>query len=371
MSALLGVGQTAEWVSRKSNLKGKVAIVTGATSGIGYETARVLCKIGCKVYMGCKSKSQGDLAKKEMLIQLGDQYAGQLVVKLLDLSAMKTVKAFADQFLALESQLDFLILNAGTFGVPRKFTREGFEWHFGVNYLAHFYLTKLLFPLMIRQDEWVQSRIIVLTCSARRRGRLWLQDLEFKSRHYSPLKAYSQSKLALWLFVQELSSRLKKDFQSNICVLAVDPGACDTKLFRNVSPFALFTMIFSRLMMKNIGQGSATSVYACINNRLLSRSGSYMENCRVQMVQVVKSHRRLRVELWERSEGLLETMEFESYRSTSMNPKVVTGELGMNSISAPKSKKHPLWKTISTRMMPVIRMADEGQQVELVDKKAV
>lgn len=371
LSALLGVGQTAEWVSRKSNLKGKVAIVTGATSGIGYETARVLCKIGCKVYMGCRSESDGEAAKKAMLTQLGDDCAGRLIVRLLDLSSMKTVKSFADHFLAAESQLDFLILNAGIFGVPRSFTKEGFEWHFGVNFLGHFYLTKLLFPLLIKNDGIVQSRIIVMTCSARRKGKLSLEDLEFKSRKYSPLKAYSQSKLALWLFAQELASRLKRDFQSSICVLAVDPGACDTKLFRNVSPFVLFTMIFSRLMMKNVGQGSATSIYACVNNRLLARSGSYLENCHIQMIQVIKSHSRLRVELWEKAETLVENMKFDSYRSTSMGPRLVSGELGMGAVSAPQLKKSPLWSAISKKVLPVVRLSEGSQQVELTDKKSL
>lgn len=376
LSALLGIGQTAEWISRKSNLKGKVAIVTGASSGIGLETARVLCKIGAKVYMGCRDTVAGEAAKQRILVQLGPSFAENLIVKYLDLSALKTVRAFAEEFEKEEQVLDYLILNAGVSGVPRMYTKEGFEWHLGVNFLGHFYLTRWLFPLMLGNERENKAicRIVCITCSACRAGKLRMEDLHFKSRKYSPLRAYSQSKLAVWLFVQELAVRLKRDFESNISVFAVDPGACDTALFRYVSPLALFSMIFSRLMMKNVGEGAATTIFACIGKRLGNKSGSYLEHCRVHFVQKNKAHVKWRSELWEKAEEMVGNVSYDSYTADKLSMGSCRG-FGTTPIKKPrkpskKKKTSTLWTKIRATILPAVAMSSKTEDKELLVKKS-
>ncbi|GMH34144.1 hypothetical protein BSKO_01978 [Bryopsis sp. KO-2023] len=365
LSALFGIGHTGEWISRRCDLTGKVAIVTGANSGLGFETARILCKAGAKVYMACRDPELGDSAKKKIVDRLGDGFAENLVVRKMDLSSLETVKTFAEEFMAAEDRLDFLILNAGVMGIPgRKLTAEGLEWHFGVNFFGHFYLTKLLFRFLIERENRVPTRILVVTCSAGKQGKLKLMDLDFRSRKYYPYRAYNQSKLACWLFVQELGIRLKRDFQSEISVFAVDPGACDTQLFRNVSPFALFMMAVTRMMMKNVGKGSATIIHGCINQRISKFSGAYLENCRVTEVQKSRRHACLRQELWAKCENMLESMSFG---------QPVLGARRTTSVGHKKSRKRrsvgnnaSLWDAVQRRLMPAVRFggnSDEGMEL--------
>lgn len=367
LSALFGIGHTGEWISRRSDLSGKVAIVTGANSGLGYETSRVLCKAGAKVYMACRDPALGAVAKKKIVDQLGEEFAQNLVVKKMDLSALETVKTFADEFMATEDRVDFLILNAGVMGVPgRKLTNEGLEWHFGVNFLGHFYLTKLLFRFMVEREEKVPARILVVTCSACKKGKLKLMDLDFRTRKYSPYRAYNQSKLASWLFVQELGIRLKRDFQSRITVFAVDPGACDTQLFRNVSPFALFMMVLTRMMMKNVGKGSATIIHGCINQRIARCSGAYLENCHVSEMQKNRRHASLRQELWAKSEHMLDNMVFNQNilhhgRNGSVRERRSRKKL--------TRKARTMWDAVQSRLMPAMRLGNSDEGVELMDRK--
>ena len=172
---------TADQVTRGHNLEGKVAVVTGASSGIGFETARALARRGALVYLTCRDVSNGDKAKRTILEQIGERsaisllltyqvplsffrFAEKIRVCELDLSSLLSVRAFVDNFKNSGHPLHYLVLNAAVLGGPYRQTKDGFEMHFGVNYLGHFCLVQEFLPFLLQQKEH-PSRIIVVNCS--------------------------------------------------------------------------------------------------------------------------------------------------------------------------------------------------------------
>lgn len=144
------------------DLNGKIALITGANAGIGFETARSLAKHGCTVIFACRSLSSAAEAIEK--IKNEKQAAGDKCVSFyIDLSVMKTVKEFAEQVQKLYKQIDMLILNAGVFGLPYGKTIDGYERTFQINHLAQFYLTLLLRPLLV-----TGSRVVILSSESHR-----------------------------------------------------------------------------------------------------------------------------------------------------------------------------------------------------------
>jgi NAD(P)-dependent dehydrogenase (short-subunit alcohol dehydrogenase family) len=206
---------------------GKVALITGATGGIGYEAALALAGKGAKVILAARNPGKGDeaLAKIRAAHPKAD-----VRFELLDLTSLASVAECAARVSAAEPRLDLLINNAGVMTPPtRQATKEGFELQFGVNHLAHFALTLRLLPLVRRA---VSPRVVTVSSGAHHTGRIDFDDLQWITRRYRPWSAYSQSKLANVLFAFELQ-RLSDEGGWGVMSNACHPGYARTDLIAN------------------------------------------------------------------------------------------------------------------------------------------
>ena len=189
---------------------GRIAIVTGANSGLGAVTARELARKGAKVILAVRNTNKGEAAAQQM--------TGNVEVRQLDLQDLSSVRQFAGGV----DEVDILINNAGIMAVPYALTADGFESQIGTNHLGHFALTNLLLPK-------ITDRVVTVSSMLHRMGSISLDDLNWKSRRYSPWPAYGQSKLANLLFTRELQQRLNA-VGSPLRALAAHPGYSHTNL---------------------------------------------------------------------------------------------------------------------------------------------
>jgi NAD(P)-dependent dehydrogenase (short-subunit alcohol dehydrogenase family) len=204
------------------DLAGKVAVVTGANSGLGLETTRVLAQKGAHVVLAMRSIARGHAAVET--IRAGTPGAS-LAEMPLDLGSLGSVHHSVEAFLANYDRLDILVNNAGVMAIPHRKTADGFEMQFGTNYLGHFALTGLLMPRILSTPN---ARVVTVSSSAHIMGRIKFDDLN-SERSYSKWGSYAQSKLANLLFAYELQRRLAALGSSAISV-AAHPGYAATNL---------------------------------------------------------------------------------------------------------------------------------------------
>jgi NAD(P)-dependent dehydrogenase (short-subunit alcohol dehydrogenase family) len=213
---------TAWKPSQIPDQSGKVAFVTGANSGIGFEAARELARAGAHVVLACRDSDKASSAEARIRHELPDAQVEPLV---LDLASLASVRSAAEAFAARHARLDILCNNAGVMAIPRRLTPDGFETQFAVNHLGHFALTGLLLPQLLYGGA---TRIVTVSSSAHRIGRIHFDDLDGE-RHYQKWVAYAQSKLANLLFACELQRRLSAKHEHAISV-ACHPGFARTNL---------------------------------------------------------------------------------------------------------------------------------------------
>jgi len=194
-----------------------VAIVTGSSSGIGYETARVLAEKKASVIVAVRNLKKGNAAADKIISQHPN--ADVKVIEL-DLANMESIRNFAAEFKNNYSRLDLLINNAGVMMPPYSKTADGFELQFGTNHLGHFALTGLLLDLIKTTPD---SRIVNVSSSAHNYGDLDLEDLNWEKRPYKKMKSYGDSKIANLYFTYELQKRVDRD-GGNPLVAASHPG---------------------------------------------------------------------------------------------------------------------------------------------------
>lgn len=207
------------------DLSGRLAIVTGATGGLGLETALVMAGKGAEVVLAARNPAKG--AEAERLIRSRHPDAA-VRFELLDLASLASVRAFAERYLATGRPIDILIDNAGVMALPtRQTTVDGFEMQFGTNYLSHFALVGRLLPLLIA----AKARVVQLSSVAHRSGHIRLDDLNYQS-HYSPWPVYQQSKLAMLMFALELQRRSDANGWG-LTSVAAHPGFARTDLIAN------------------------------------------------------------------------------------------------------------------------------------------
>ncbi|WP_216895509.1 SDR family NAD(P)-dependent oxidoreductase [Nocardia alni] len=219
--------------------QGRLAVVTGANTGLGFETARLLAEHGASVVLAVRNIEKG----KSALARIADAVPGaDVTLQQLDLGSLDSVRAAADALRADHPRIDLLINNAGVMYPPKQATQDGFELQFGTNHLGHFALTGLLLDHILPVPG---SRVVTVSSVGHRiLARINFEDLQFE-RSYSRVRAYGQSKLANLMFTYELQRRLSgKD--STIAV-AAHPGASDTELMRNMPAFvAPFTPLIGQ-----------------------------------------------------------------------------------------------------------------------------
>jgi len=241
---------------------GRLAIVTGANTGIGLETARMLAQRGADVVLACRNREKAEAAQASIL---ADQPTGRVSVELLDLSDLASVEAFATRFLAAHQRLDLLINNAGVMVPPFSRTAQGSELQFGTNHLGHVALTARLLPLLERTPG---ARVVVVSSTAQNWGKIELDDLNWERRSYNAWRAYGQSKLANMMFALELERRLRA-VGSQVRVTAAHPGWTSTDLQRT-SPVARF---FNPLFAMKPHDGALPTVRAAVDPN--AEGGSY------------------------------------------------------------------------------------------------
>jgi NAD(P)-dependent dehydrogenase (short-subunit alcohol dehydrogenase family) len=249
----------SKWTPRQiPSQQGRLAIVTGANSGIGYQTAKYLARAGATVILACRHRERGETARA--LIVAG-QPAAKVEMRVLDVADLDSVRRFAAEFLSEDRPLDLLINNAGVMAIPERHTTpQGFEMQFGTNHLGHFALTGLLLPALLRRPE---SRVVTVASIAHKGGRLNFDDLNAE-RSYDPRGAYQQSKLANLVFGLEFDRRLRAHARKTASVIA-HPGVAVTNIVSNGMGTGLKGRIVNALLpfvAQSDDRGSWPLVYA-------------------------------------------------------------------------------------------------------------
>ena len=237
---------------------GKLVIITGATGGLGLETALVLAAKGAEVVLAARNPTKG--AEAERLIRARHPGA-DVRFGLLDLGDLSSISAFADRHLTAGRPIDILINNAGVMALPtRQVTTDGFEMQFGTNYLSHFALTGRLLPLLsATHSRHEGARVVQLSSIAHRGGRIRLDDLNYEKTAYKPWPVYQQSKLAMLMFAIELDRRSQAQGWK-LTSAAAHPGFARTDLIANgpaQSGAGGFMMAAGRLLQPFISHSAA------------------------------------------------------------------------------------------------------------------
>jgi NAD(P)-dependent dehydrogenase (short-subunit alcohol dehydrogenase family) len=286
MSTTFGAESTTDQVLAGIDLTGKRVLVTGASAGLGIETARALAAHGAQVVGAVRDLAKGEGATAQVRAAAA-QGGGSFELVALDLADLTSVRACADALLAKGEAFDLIIANAGVMATPFGKTADGFETQFGTNHLGHFVLINRLAPLLR-----AGSRVISLSSSGHRFSDVNLEDPNFERTDYTPFGAYGRSKTANALFALEFDRRHK---DRGVRAAAVHPGGIQTELARHMDPGAIQGMLDSinaaaaaqggaAFQWKTIPQGAATSVWAAVVASPSEVGGRYCEDCHVAEV---------------------------------------------------------------------------------------
>lgn len=213
-----------------SSQHGRLAIVTGANIGLGYETTLKLLHKNLKVVLACRNLDKAQKAKEMLLKEVPK---GEIDIIQIDLSSLKSVRAFVLTFLDKYNRLDLLINNAGIMMPPYTETEDGFELQMAANYLGHFLLTGLLLPTMLKTPH---SRVVSLSSITHQQGEINFDDLQSK-KNYAPMKAYAQSKLACLMYGYELQRRLEEHQCKHTISTIAHPGVSVTNIIQHLPKF--------------------------------------------------------------------------------------------------------------------------------------
>ncbi len=202
---------------------GRVAVVTGANSGLGFETARELARKGAHVIMAARNLEKAAVAEQDIRVEIPE---ASLEVRKLDLGSLDSVKTFATEVLNAHDRIDILVNNAGVMGTPRQETADGFELQFGTNHLGHFALTAQLMPALLRSEA---GRVVTVTSTSRHFWSKLNANDPHLTENYGPWRAYGQSKRANSHFALELDRRLQAA-GAPVESLVAHPGYTNTNL---------------------------------------------------------------------------------------------------------------------------------------------
>ena len=275
---------TTDQVLAGVDLSGRRMVVTGASGGLGEETARALAAAGASVVMAARNPAKNE----EAAGRIRDRHPSvDLELRELDLGSLAAVRDFAGGFLADHDGLHVLVNNAGIMCTPFGTTADGFEQQFGVNHLGHFLLTGLLLPALTTAAP---SRVVCLSSGAHGICGVDLDDLMFERRDYEGWAAYGQSKSANALFARELDRRIGG---GGVRALAVHPGVIMTELSRHLDEAAYERLKERRraqisaavdtsgMTPKAVEAGAATSVWAATAPELDAHGGAYLGDCQL------------------------------------------------------------------------------------------
>lgn len=282
---------------RRVSLQGRVALITGANTGIGLVTARELCAMGARVFIACRSTATGrgaiDTIRKA-------HPSAQVELLSLDLGDFDSVRRCADAFLKRDLPLHLLINNAGLAGA-KGLTKSGFELAFGTNHVGHFLFTKLLLErIKASAAEAVPARIVTVSSRAHYRASAidW-KNLQKPTATATALAEYSVSKLANALFSAELSRRLAG---TGVNTYALHPGVVASDVWRSV-PWPIRPLM--KRWMITVEEGALTTLHCATSAEAAHETGLYYDKCKVRTPSTLAKDVALAAELWQRSEGWL------------------------------------------------------------------
>ncbi|KAJ4831901.1 Short-chain dehydrogenase TIC 32, chloroplastic [Turnera subulata] len=336
---------TAEQVTQGIDGTGLTAIVTGASSGIGVETTRVLALRGVHVVMAVRNVEAGGKVKESILKEIP---TAKIDVMQLDLSSLASVRKFASGYISSGLPLNLLIIsalsayflllfetvstnilffcvvsnNAGIMAAPFQLSEDNIELQFATNHIGHFLLTNLLLDKMKHTalETNKEGRIVILSSEAHRftyREGIRFDKINNESE-YSTMRAYGQSKLANVLHANELTRRLKvlndtsklslnyamQDDGVNITANSLHPGAINTNLLRYHSIINGIATTLGRLVLKNVQQGAATTCYVALHPQVQGVSGEYFSDSNIAKASAQAHDEQLAKKLWDFSLGL-------------------------------------------------------------------
>ena len=245
--------------------KGRIAIVTGANVGLGYETALALAGKSCSVVLACRNIDKAEAAKAGILAKYPKATVECMA---LDLASLKSVRKFAAAYKRRHAQLDLLINNAGIMMPPYSVSEDGFESQLAANYLGHFALTGLLLRWITKTPH---SRIVSLSSLAHQWSGIRFDDLQFE-RRYDKRLAYGQSKLACLMFAYELQRRLTRAGHTTLSV-AAHPGVSSTNLFQHMPKIVNMFAPLTALVLQSAQGGAQPTLYAALGDDI--QGGDY------------------------------------------------------------------------------------------------
>ena len=274
-------------------LEGKVAIVTGANSGMGMATTAALADKGAKVIMLCRNEERG----KEALTKLMENKDRRLELLLCDLGDYDSIRHFAKQVRAKYDRIDILVNNAGFISLDRQFTKEGLERQFGINHIGHFLLTMLLLKKMGEG-----SRIVNVASGAHKTGKIHFDDINL-SKNFNVITAYSQSKLANVLFTRELARRVK---DRGITVNCCHPGAVATNIgIDRETGFGKTITGMLKPFFQTPEEGARTAIFLASDNSVKDITGEYFYKCQIARSSKRSKDMRLAKKLFSFSRKLI------------------------------------------------------------------
>ncbi|KAB5532058.1 hypothetical protein DKX38_018728 [Salix brachista] len=284
------------------------AIITGATSGIGVETARALAKKGLRIVIPARNLRKADELKE---VIRKESPKAEIIIFETDISSFVSVKRFCSGFLALGLPLNILINNAGIYSQKLEFSEDKIEMTFATNYLGHFLLTELLLEKMIGTAEktGIQGRIINLSSAIHswvRRDAFCFNNM-LNPRNYDGTGAYSQSKLANILHVKEVATKLQTR-NARVTINAVHPGIVKTGIMReSYKGFITDSLYFTASkLLKSTSQGASTTCYVALSPQVEGVSGKYFADCNESDCSALANDELEAQKLWMQTNALLQ-----------------------------------------------------------------
>lgn len=288
------------------DLTGKVIIVTGGNSGLGYEAVKAFADKGAQVIMASRNLQKAEAATKEIV---KGHPSGKVIIMELDLGSLESVKNFVGAFKKQYNQLNVLVNNAGIMMTPYQLTNDGFESQLGTNHFGHFALTGQLFDLIKKTPG---SRIVNVSSIAHKKGTFDFNDLLYDDgKSYDPMKAYQRSKIANLLFTYELQRKL--DGSSVTMAVAAHPGVSMTNLANHLKGSFMFKIfsLLSPFVAHPVANGALPEIRASVDPEV--KPGTYygpagfneMKGAPVVVQSNSASHNKQDAQkLWEVSEKL-------------------------------------------------------------------
>lgn len=309
-ASAFGADTTADQVLDGIDLTGVVVLITGASSGLGAESARAMAARGAVVVMTARQVEKARQIAEGIRRDTGNDEVSVMALELVDIDS---VRAFAADFAERHPRLDILLNNAGVMACPLARTAAGYEMQFATNHLGHFALTEALLPAL---RAAAPARIVAVSSAGHRLSPVLFDDIHFQSTQYDKWTAYGQAKTANILHAVELDRQLRDD---GVRALAIHPGAIVTELGRHLQRDALATLSArspgGKLQFKSVEAGAATQVFAATAPELDGQGGVYLEDCAIAAVNDGDGNRGVRsyavdpenaARLWRVSQALLD-----------------------------------------------------------------